>query len=412
MLHRNMAKLSRYLMIACLVISIVVIETILMNVWRYYPARKSEEDVPVKIGTTWEDLANYKSSASPNAAIITVPSLDNIIVNPCSYQTDRVLCQPQNNIVFLKTHKTGSSTIQNIFFRYGEKHNLTFALPKRSNIAGWPSLFHPGYLRDGVPKFKKYNIFAIHCRFYQVGLKEIMDPSSVYVTVLRNPVDQFVSIFNYFEPQIQKSLNITGDILSEFLAQPEYYFRPGKSFRLVKNPNLFDLGMPVEDSDNQTAVREKIRELDRIFDLVMITDFMEESLVLLRHLMCWDLEDIVYVNLNVGIEQKTRKNEAKEKAKAITDWNKADVALYEYFNATLWRRIREFGVEKMDCEVRHLRQATDKMYKSCLGNSSDATQPLKVLIRVRQSLEVNMHIRITLESIISQTQILQYLCNH
>ena len=32
-------------------------------------------------------------------------------------------------IVFLKTHKTASSTVQNILFRFGEKMNLNFALP-------------------------------------------------------------------------------------------------------------------------------------------------------------------------------------------------------------------------------------------------------------------------------------------
>ena len=31
-------------------------------------------------------------------------------------------------VAFAKTHKTGSSTLQNIFFRFGVKNNLTFAM--------------------------------------------------------------------------------------------------------------------------------------------------------------------------------------------------------------------------------------------------------------------------------------------
>ncbi|PNJ49150.1 GAL3ST1 isoform 16, partial [Pongo abelii] len=31
-------------------------------------------------------------------------------------------CQPRRNIVFLKTHKTASSTLLNILFRFGQKH--------------------------------------------------------------------------------------------------------------------------------------------------------------------------------------------------------------------------------------------------------------------------------------------------
>ena len=36
-------------------------------------------------------------------------------------------------IVFLKTHKTASSTLQNALLRFGEKRNLTFALPKKGS---------------------------------------------------------------------------------------------------------------------------------------------------------------------------------------------------------------------------------------------------------------------------------------
>ena len=35
-------------------------------------------------------------------------------------------------IVFLKTHKTASSTLQNILMRFGEKMDLKFALPSNS----------------------------------------------------------------------------------------------------------------------------------------------------------------------------------------------------------------------------------------------------------------------------------------
>ena len=33
-------------------------------------------------------------------------------------------------VIFQKTHKTASSTVQNMLFRFGEKRNLNFALPK------------------------------------------------------------------------------------------------------------------------------------------------------------------------------------------------------------------------------------------------------------------------------------------
>ena len=39
-------------------------------------------------------------------------------------------CKPRHRVMFLKTHKTGSSTITNVLNRYADEHNLTIALPR------------------------------------------------------------------------------------------------------------------------------------------------------------------------------------------------------------------------------------------------------------------------------------------
>ena len=39
-------------------------------------------------------------------------------------------CRVKKKIIFAKTHKTGSTTLQNILFRFGHQHQLLFVLPK------------------------------------------------------------------------------------------------------------------------------------------------------------------------------------------------------------------------------------------------------------------------------------------
>ncbi|XP_042875027.1 uncharacterized protein LOC122255180 [Penaeus japonicus] len=72
-------------------------------------------------------------------------------------------CRPQHHVMFLKTHKCASSTVQNIFLRYGYTNNLTFALPGGGNYLGNPGLFKAGLilrnLLTGVA-----DIFAVHTR--------------------------------------------------------------------------------------------------------------------------------------------------------------------------------------------------------------------------------------------------------
>ena len=41
-------------------------------------------------------------------------------------------CPFRKQVIFAKTHKTGSSTVQNILFRFGQKHNLSFAFPQKN----------------------------------------------------------------------------------------------------------------------------------------------------------------------------------------------------------------------------------------------------------------------------------------
>ena len=59
---------------------------------------------------------------------------------------------------------------------------------------------------------------------------------------------------------------------------------------LGRNQQLWDLG--VTDTTNLTMVQHRINQLDAGFDLVMIAEQFEESLVLLSHQLCWPLANL------------------------------------------------------------------------------------------------------------------------
>ena len=59
-------------------------------------------------------------------------------------------CEPSKSLIFAKTHKTGGSTVQNIFLRYGSHNNLTFVLPqKRTWMFSYKSPFQANFARYG-----------------------------------------------------------------------------------------------------------------------------------------------------------------------------------------------------------------------------------------------------------------------
>ncbi len=74
-------------------------------------------------------------------------------------------CKPKMNVVYLKTHKTASSTLHNIVCRWGERNNLTFALPSSGVNFKYP--LTTDQLVPSPSRF--YNVLANHARFEPHG---------------------------------------------------------------------------------------------------------------------------------------------------------------------------------------------------------------------------------------------------
>lgn len=80
---------------------------------------------------------------------------------------------PVTNIMFLKTHKTASSTVLNILFRFAERHNLSVALPAGSRFhLGYPWLFLARYV-EGVEQDGPQRHFNIMCNHLRFNLPEV-----------------------------------------------------------------------------------------------------------------------------------------------------------------------------------------------------------------------------------------------
>jgi len=137
-------------------------------------------------------------------------------------------CSPQNNIFFLKTHKAGSTTVQNILLRYGERNNLTFALPKQpaAHVFNYNIKFNPTMVRPSPTD--DYNILCNHLHFAENGVREIMPADTKFVAIVRNPVDLFESIMSYYAKDVRAFQRIPGNStrtkMKTFLDNPRKYY--------------------------------------------------------------------------------------------------------------------------------------------------------------------------------------------
>uniref|UniRef100_UPI00358FCB38 galactose-3-O-sulfotransferase 2-like isoform X1 n=1 Tax=Myxine glutinosa TaxID=7769 RepID=UPI00358FCB38 len=275
-------------------------------------------------------------------------------------------CKPRHHIMFLKTHKTAGSTVMNILYRYGDYWNLSFALPS-DHLFGYPALFKKTRVR-GHETGQPFDVMCNHMRFQLSEVKKVMHPDTFYFTILRHPVEQAVSAFSYFKSSASAFRNV--DSLDSFMQNPLRFFRPGaKGNYLAHNLMWFDLGLDPEKNHTQTQLQKIFSSLDDTFSIVLLADYFDESMVLLRHALCWSLDDVVTFKIN-SRSNASIKAISQETAVRLRQWNSLDWALYSHFNTSFWDRAVHFGLERLDAEVQELRARRNVLATLCLQGSA------------------------------------------
>ncbi|PIK56193.1 putative galactosylceramide sulfotransferase isoform X2 [Apostichopus japonicus] len=285
-----------------------------------------------------------------------------------SQPTPITKCSPIQRIVFVKTHKTASTTMASVFERYGYYRNLTFAIG-RSHVLSFQYKFSRGNLMK-FPKMKgkPFDILTNHAR-YSRGEMDAVVPNATFITILRNPEDQVESAFGYFEMYSGMKIGHEPNPLKTFMDDPMKYYKEHKyhMWQLSRNGMLFDLGLDHKYDEDDQKINQKIRELAGEFDLVLISEYLDESLLLMKKLLCWEYMDIVY--LSSGIRSKShRYDKDRDLRDKIRQWSHGDVLLYDHFNNTLWKQIAYYG-PSFQTDLKHFRDLNKSVYDECVNPS-------------------------------------------
>lgn len=283
-------------------------------------------------------------------------------------------CRPRTHVMFLKTHKTAGSTILNILYRFGEARNLTFALPAAYQF-GYPLLFNTRRVKFYTPlKPQEYHIICNHMRFFRPQVEKIMAKGTFYFSILRNPVTLVESSFTYYKGSSLAFKKV--DSLEQFLSQPWRYFSPKeRGSHYARNLMWFDFGFDHNANASAGYVDLALAQIEATFQLVLIAEYFDESMVLLKEALCWGLEDVVSFKLNLR-NNASVKPMSEGAAEQIRAWNALDWELYAHFNRTFWRKVERYGRERMGADVLALREKRRELTVLCLQGSSpvDASQ--------------------------------------
>ena len=302
-------------------------------------------------------MANPPTPVMPKkeqAHVRLIKSKEIDAVRPMPIFTTYATCdQATRHVAFIKVHKCGSSTAQNVFLRFGYERNLTFLLGKLkpnmpySNVI---SIF--GTLTDDnvavAPNNKPFDISCLHVVYNREAFMRYMPADTKYIGIIRDPYEQFMSIVRYFRPSEVLSFGSNdpiGDFLTKFVGEDG-----GKPSFLVNNPIVTEFGIDpgLKENYDGVAMDKFLRSLERDFTLIIISEYFDESMVLLKRLLHWTTKDVLYISHNISDKKKFNVTVTARHRELLYKRFHLDVILYRHFYRRFWQQVRQQGEQFYD----------------------------------------------------------------
>ncbi|XP_045170896.2 galactose-3-O-sulfotransferase 3-like [Mercenaria mercenaria] len=195
------------------------------------------------------------------------------------------------HVAFLKVHKAGSTTMQNLFFRFGLKHNLNILLPKTRNY------LHSADQKMPLKNGEHYDIFACHTVYEKEWFDSLLPADSVKIGIVREPVSRIISSACYYRDVFHVGYlkKIPRENFVHNLINYPSHYDPG-FFSHTRNTMGKDFGF--KSGIRRTQVKRYLDKLNSEFLLVLIMERFDESLVMMKRLLNWSLSDIIYLKTN------------------------------------------------------------------------------------------------------------------
>ncbi|XP_076437906.1 uncharacterized protein LOC143277055 [Babylonia areolata] len=282
------------------------------------------------------------------------------------------------SLAFVKVHKSASTTVANILARYALRYSLNVALPWKMPRTARFNYFEPKITVRQVlpaPRGQHYQVVFNHMIFHREELEALMPDRTFYFAIMRNPLDRFVSSFVYYGYDKLflrlPRFSTVKDAVLYFMQHPHVvknYIKPE-----LYNSLAGDTGLAPSLQTDVQAVRAHIARVERDLDLIMIVEYFDESLVLLKRRSCLSMQDIVYLMKNARRPEELPEVRLTQEEKAMFDrFQMADDLMYRHFYSTFWELVHAEGPGFFS-EVRQFKeiQRTVRNFCSSVGSVWD-----------------------------------------
>eukprot|EP00053_Salpingoeca_punica_P023186 m.9243 g.9243 ORF g.9243 m.9243 type:complete len:508 (-) comp4634_c0_seq1:724-2247(-) len=319
-------------------------------------------------------------SESPFNRVETEPKLSGPRISPFR-------ANGESQIVFHKTHKTGSTTVSSILFRLLARRQLRMLRYYRG-ITALP--------REWFDQTKAYKIPEANKHAFNVSLLHISSPRG-----MTNTMQHVRTVFRQYidNPFI---FSIVRDPKQHILSWICYFLVPRSPAQLgnllrqrqLKNLQAADFGCYTQDcvaaltapakrlAANASASASGGSASDPAVQFFMVTERFDESLVLLRRIMNWDMQDITYLKVldshafsgavrydgRIIMETPTFASLPVALQAVVKELTPLDTMLYERANARLDELITLYDDGTFKDEVEHFQSIQTDIRTFCNAN--------------------------------------------
>ena len=268
-----------------------------------------------------------------------------------------------NDVYLVKVRKAASTTLQMILNRYAAKKKLKVASFNAGYGVPYPKVASKLLLYEDIQQtnFKPYNIMHEQAIYDEITIAEYMKPGHKLIGSLREPLAHFRAYLRYLDVIKKFGFDRNGDVAAQFLDNPKKFKRK-TYYDTIRNCQAQHYGY--ELFPDHTNSSRFIKYIDERFDLVLIAEKFDESLLLMKRMFRWSLADIVYISRHVS------EQESKPIVLPATDeklyerhrqFSPVDHLMYDYFatklNQLLANQTQDFWIELK--EFRSIREKFD-----------------------------------------------------
>lgn len=230
-----------------------------------------------------------------------------------------------------------------------------------------------------------------------------MPTDTFYFSIVREPVSLAESSFAYYKevaPAFRKAKS-----LGDFADDPRRYYDPRlRNNHYARNLLWFDFGLDHNANFSVALAQHGENMIKQVFKLILVSEYFDQSMILLRHALCWPLDAVVSFSLNArqqkaarssswmgktaaGVGGRAARSQAKmppnlslteEQREKLREWNAFDWTLYQAFNRTFWEKIQRFGHVRMEQEVALLRLRREDLARVCLRDGGKPVEAQRI----------------------------------